>query len=254
MRLCAPARALLRRRFRPELVSSLSSSSLGAAISGPACRSGASYVRSLRAQGTVRPTLERPSTRRRSSEVPTAGSSFVVTTSAHRSPFSFLSLTQTSHQLPLHTLTLLDTRNMKFLALAAVAAAFSSLASAVPMKRDESPVRPAYTGRLVSYTDSVPLGGNLSVSYIASVRRRSPRPPRLPPLPRLVLTSSLVRAGSKLRAALPGGDSQRRSRPSRPGAHLHLAGRLRAVRHPRARDRPRHGRARRLGQHDRHHP
>lgn len=65
---------------------------------------------------------------------------------------------------------------MKFLALTAVAAALSSLASAVPMKRDESPVRPAYTGRLVSYTDSVPLGGNLSVAYSALVRPRSPRP------------------------------------------------------------------------------
>ncbi|GAA5908751.1 hypothetical protein JCM8208_006778 [Rhodotorula glutinis] len=66
---------------------------------------------------------------------------------------------------------------MKFLALTAVAAALSSLASAVPMKRDESPVKPAYTGTLVSYTDSVPLGGNLSVAYIASAGSSEPHYP-----------------------------------------------------------------------------
>ncbi|GAA5926264.1 hypothetical protein JCM3775_000973 [Rhodotorula graminis] len=64
---------------------------------------------------------------------------------------------------------------MKFLALVAVAAALSSLASAVPMKRDDSsPTKPAYTGTLVSYTQSVPFGGNLSVAYDASAQSAVP--------------------------------------------------------------------------------
>ncbi|GAA5834463.1 hypothetical protein JCM9279_004323 [Rhodotorula babjevae] len=66
---------------------------------------------------------------------------------------------------------------MKFLALTAAAAALSSLASAIPMKRAESPVKPAYTGRLVSYTESVPLGGNLSVAYNTATQDSTPHYP-----------------------------------------------------------------------------
>ena len=65
---------------------------------------------------------------------------------------------------------------MKFLALTAVAAALSSLASAIPTRRDEvtsadEVTKPAFTGTLVSYPSTVAQGQNISVAYDTSVRR-----------------------------------------------------------------------------------
>ncbi|TNY19772.1 hypothetical protein DMC30DRAFT_417583 [Rhodotorula diobovata] len=71
---------------------------------------------------------------------------------------------------------------MKFLALTAVAAALSSLASAIPTRRDEvtsadEVTKPAFTGTLVSYPSTVAQGQNISVAYDTSTHDATPHYP-----------------------------------------------------------------------------
>merc|ERR1711865_44998 len=71
---------------------------------------------------------------------------------------------------------------MKFLALTAVAAALSSLASAIPTRRDEvtsadEGTKPAFTGTLVSYPSTVAQGQNISVAYDTSTHDATPHYP-----------------------------------------------------------------------------